>query len=130
MPTRNRISAANVRTVAVVVDPSKVDLCNSSRSPCSTTSEERPVYIIDSTRTSEDDGGDSEHSRPYRRVADYDITAVRIPRSVFFVLALIYSGSIGAIYVFLLVRWSKISQSQGLWDTRRVARRNTKLRSL
>ena len=89
MPTRDPISAPNVPAVAVVVDPSKVDLSNSSRSPCSTTSEERPVYIIDSTRTSEDDGSDSEHSRLYRRVADYDITAVRIPTSVFFFLALI-----------------------------------------
>lgn len=79
MPTRDPRSASNVRAVAVVVDPLKVDFCHSSRLPCSTSSEDRPVFLIDSAHASEQEGSGSEHSRPYRRVADHDITAVRIP---------------------------------------------------
>lgn len=79
MPARDPLSARDVRAVAVVVDPSKYDACNSSRSSSSTQVDERPVYIIDSTRTSEDDQGDIGDPLHCRRVAANDITAVRIP---------------------------------------------------
>jgi hypothetical protein len=79
MPTRDPISAPNVRAVAVVVDPSKYDTCNSARSSSSTQIDERPVYIIDSTRSAEDDQSESGDYVPCRRGAANDITAVRIP---------------------------------------------------
>jgi len=87
MPTRDPISTPNTRTVAVVVDPAKYDTCTSMRWGSSTPIEERPMYIIDSPQSTDDDEDEIGPFLSTRRVGERDITAVRIP-----------TGSIGALY--------------------------------
>ena len=100
MPTRDPISMPSTRTVAVVVDPAKYDTCTSMRWGSSTPIEERPMYIIDSPQSTEDDQDEIGPFLSSRRVGERDITAIRIPTYSFDAIMLIGRGSIGALYVF------------------------------